>query len=446
MNYIKKIIFIAVAMVTAIPSFAVTDKEMEQARTIAAKHYLRYANNGSDYLDNLHPTSMAELNKELKAKEQENIKSFNGVAVPKDYGTWDKQKLVEYWSNTFFKSPGLKEEGKKCLSILARNLEKIEVGAVSAKDQTPAAPAEAVPAQAQGEATQQPAETENANPAVEDIKASESEADITAQSDAGAGLIDEQPRQKSNTGWYVGILVVLVGVVIWLVMYASKSMKEGSISSEDKKKAEKDIREAQLTAKEEKNKLREQYAGSLNAKNSEIAQLKGKLESATAENDNIKAENESLRRENESLRHELEMLRRNRGAGKPATGESGSVPSESKAESGTSRQGGLPPVVYLGYANQKGLFVKASRTLNAETSVYRMDIPDGHHGEYRVVNDSAVLDRVLDNPGQWLSGGCVIENPEDSDIAAEIITLEPGEALFADNTCRVIKKARIKYI
>ncbi|MDE5840084.1 MAG: hypothetical protein K2H49_04115, partial [Muribaculaceae bacterium] len=123
---------IAVAMVTAIPSFAVSDKEMEQARTLAAKHYLRYANNGSDYLDKLNPASMSELTKSLKNKEIENIKSFNAVAVPKDYASWDKQKLVEYWSSTFFKASGLKEDGKKCLGILARNLNKINVSASAA--------------------------------------------------------------------------------------------------------------------------------------------------------------------------------------------------------------------------------------------------------------------------------------------------------------------------
>ena len=103
-------------------------------------------------------------------------------------------------------------------------------------------------------------------------------------------------------------------------------------------------------------------------------------------------------------------------------------------------------MVFLGYVNQKGLFVKASRTLNVESSVYRMDVPDGHHGKFRVVSDSDILDRLLDNPEQWLGGGCVIENPEDADIATEIVTLQPGEALFADNTCRVTKKARIKFI
>ncbi|MDE5850168.1 MAG: hypothetical protein K2H38_08500 [Muribaculaceae bacterium] len=110
------------------------------------------------------------------------------------------------------------------------------------------------------------------------------------------------------------------------------------------------------------------------------------------------------------------------------------------------RPGGLPPMVFLSYVNQKGLFTKASRSLNPETSVYRMDIPDGHHGNFRVVNDAEILDRLIDDPEKWLAGGCVIENPEDADIAAEIVTLQTGEAVFADNTCRVVKKARIKFV
>ena len=40
---------------------AVTDREMEEARTIAAQAYLRYANDGSGYLDEFKATSMAEL-------------------------------------------------------------------------------------------------------------------------------------------------------------------------------------------------------------------------------------------------------------------------------------------------------------------------------------------------------------------------------------------------
>lgn len=435
---------IAVAMVAAIPSFAVTDKEMEQARTMAAKHYLRYANNGSDYLDNLTPTSVAELSKSLKAKEQENIKSFNAVAVPKDYASWDKKKLVEYWSSTFFKSAGLKEDGKKCLGILARNLDKINVGAPQSKpaETATAVPAEATAAPSQPTEAEAPASATPADAATAEQPAADA-ADLTAQADADAGLIDEQPRQKSNTGWYVGILVVLVAVVIWLVMYASKSMKEsGAAGEEDRRSAEKEIRETQLAAKEEKNKMREQYASSLNSKNGEIKQLKAECDALATQLDNAKAENDTLKRELDATRRELERAKTQAQAPRPpkAGGQNaGQAPQPPKG-------GGLPPVVYLGYVNQKGLFVKASRSLNAESSVYRMDIPDGHHGTYSVVNDPSVLDRVLDNPAQWLAGGCVIENPEDADIATEIITLQPGEALFAENTCRVTKKAHIKYI
>ncbi|MDE5847575.1 MAG: hypothetical protein K2H71_09505 [Muribaculaceae bacterium] len=121
-------------------------------------------------------------------------------------------------------------------------------------------------------------------------------------------------------------------------------------------------------------------------------------------------------------------------------------PQAAPKQGGAARPGGLPPVVFLGYVNQKGLFTKASRSLNVESSVYRMDVPDGFHGKFRVVNDAEILERLLENPEQWLGGGCSIENPEDADIAAEIVTLEPGEALFADNSCRVTKKARIKFI
>lgn len=478
---------IAVALVTAIPSFAVTDKEMEQARAIAAKHYLRYANNGSDYLDKINPSSVSELSKSLKAKEQENMKSFNAVAVPKDYASWDKKKLVDYWSNTFFKSPGLKDDGKKCLSILAKNLNKMTVAAPSATPKpaeaaaSDAKPAETKPVENTEAAQPTPAAEPAAAPSSEPAPADDrnvvadqvvDEASAVAQAEADAGLADEQPRKSSNTGWYIGILVVLVGVVIWLVMYASKSMKETGASLADHKAGEKEIREAKRAAKEEQNKMREQYASSLTSKNDEIKQLKaqcdaleGQLDAARRELDAAKRELAALRqrgsqqkgqepapiRQPESRpqarpqQNQSQSLQRTAQEHKPAAAPSRSQEAPSKSQT-AARPGGLPPVVFLSYVNQKGLFVKASRSLNVDTSVYRMDIPDGHHGTFRVINDADILDRLLDNPEQWLGAGCVIENPEDADIAAEIVTLEPGEALFADNSCRVTKKARIKFI
>ena len=468
MNHLLKILMVAVALVTAIPSFAVTDKEMEQARALAAKHYLRYANNGSDYLDKLTPASVGELSKSLKPKEQENIKSFNAVAVPKDYASWDKKKLVDYWSNTFFKAPGLKEDGKKCLGILAKSLNKLTIAAPSAAP-APAEPAAAAPKQeeaaapaAQAPAAEAPSADASAAPAADAngvaAEAIPEEADIMAQAQADAGLADEQPRKSSNTGWYIGILVVLVGVVIWLVLYAQKSMKESGASFADNKTGEKEIREAKRAAKEEQNKMREQYASSLTSKNEEIKQLKGQCEAFEKQLEASRKESDSLRRELAAAKQELASMRsgasRQQSEQRPQPKTSAPEQSAAPAKPApgapkpqvASRPGGLPPVVFLGYVNQKGLFTKASRSLNPETTVYRMDIPDGHHGLFRVVNDSEILDRLIENPDQLLSGGCVIENPEDADIAAEIVTLQPGEALFSDNTCRVVKKAKVKFI
>lgn len=421
-------------MVIAIPSFAVTDREMEAARTLAAKHYLRYANNGSDYLDKLEPSTMSELNAALKTKEKENIKSFNAVSVPKDYTSWNKSQLVEYWSNTFFKSSGLKEDGKKCLGVLAKKLNKLSVSAPNASNavekpvNTPVAETVAAPA-----ATN--AGNENVELVASDAPVSELAEDLTAVADADAGLVDEQPRRSSNTVWYVAILVVLVGVVIWLVMYASKSMKESGISVDNKKKSEREIRDTKRAAKEEMNNMREQYASSLAAKNDEIKQLKAKCESLEAQLED--AHRELSRVHNRLSASSTQPLSQ---SPKPAS------PASPATETSHSKTTALPPVVYLGYVNQRGLFVKASRSLNPDSSVYRMDIPDGHHGTYSVANTSEVLDRVLSDIGLWLECGCVIENPHDADIATSILTLEPGEALFADNTCRVIRKARIKFI
>lgn len=454
MKHLLKIFMIAVAIVTAIPSFAVTDKEMEQAKAIAAKHYLRYANNGSDYLDKLNPTSMSELTGSLKAKEKENLKSFNAVAVPKDYASWDKDKLVQYWSSTFFKSQGLKEDGKKCLGILAKNLKKINVGAPAADNQENkvAENTQNVEKSEQAVAEQPDATSQNATAGSQegtDVANTDAETEVAvAQAQADAGVVEEQPRKSSNTTWYIVILVLLVAGVVWLVVYASKSMKETGANLSDRKASEKEIRDTKRAAKEELQKMRDQYASSLTSKNSEIKQLKSQCET-------LETELEAARNENTALRRELDLTRKELSAKQNLRQEPGQqrqsqavtpAPVAEKPQTAPARQGGLPPLVYLGYVNQRGLFVKASRSLNVDTSVFVMDIPDGHHGQFRVVNDNKVLDRLLENINQWLAGGCVIENPEDADIANEIITLQPGEAIFSDNTCRVTKKARIKFI
>lgn len=444
MNQIIKLFLIAVAVVTAIPSYAVSDREMEQARTLAAKHYLRYANNGSDYLDKLSPSTMAELTKHLKAKELENIKSFNAVPVPKDYASWDKARLVEYWSKTFFKSPGLKEDGKKCLGILGKNIGKMEVKAPAAPAaKEPEKPAEKTSAPSQSATA---AQQQAAAPAVADTPAASGDAQsAAAQAEAEAqvaaedvDLQEERPKKESGTIYYVIFLILLIGVVIWLVMYAQKSMKETNQIVSDHRNGDKEIREAKRAAKEEVNKMRDQYAASISAKNEEIKQLRAKCGQLEEEVESLK---QQLARKAAAPAPQPQPRRQ-----APSMEEPHDHAEAPKAAAAQRQQTVLPPMVYLGYVNQRGLFVKASRSLNEETSVYRMDIPDGMHGTFRVVNEASVLDRLLSDPEMWLAGGCEIENPGDADIATEIVTISPGEAVFSDNTCRVTVKARIKFI
>ena len=131
---IKRIIASVVLAVFAIPLFAVTDKEMEEARTITAQAYLRYANDGSGYLDDFKATTMSQLESKLKAKEKENIKAFKSVKVPSDYASWDKAKLVEFWGVTFFTSPNLAEKGKVARSRVKQRINAMTVAAPAAKE------------------------------------------------------------------------------------------------------------------------------------------------------------------------------------------------------------------------------------------------------------------------------------------------------------------------
>ena len=78
----------------ALPSIAVSDKDMQQAKVIDAKLYLRWNNKGSGYLDEVSASSMSELESKLKAQEKENLQAFNSVKIPSDYASWDINYLT----------------------------------------------------------------------------------------------------------------------------------------------------------------------------------------------------------------------------------------------------------------------------------------------------------------------------------------------------------------
>lgn len=211
-NIIRTLAGLACLLGMAFPAYSVTKQEMDQARTIAAQRYLRYANDMSGYLDDYSPKTMDELEGKLRAKEKENLKAFKDIPVPSDYASWDKEKLVAYWVDAVKNGSNLQKKGKESYNSIRNNLNEMVVAAPAAespKEVAPAAP----------EVVEVPAATQ------ETVTEA---AEITADSSAALSGPEDTPVEEngSNTWTYVIILGILVIVVICLMVYASKALKK----------------------------------------------------------------------------------------------------------------------------------------------------------------------------------------------------------------------------
>ncbi len=414
-------------------AFAVTDGEMEQARTITAKNYLRWANNGSGYLDELKetPKSIAELKKVLKPKELENLKAFEKIAVPRDYASWDKDKLVAYWSETFLSTPGLDEQGSRSRSRTAKALKDLKVSAPQKDAPAPEA-AEHTPL-ANAEAAQEAGPvSEGTDPVADEIAGQMAAADSVAE--AAIDEIaenDEVKPKKSNATWiYVGILIFLVIVVVCLVIYAARSMKSGRGNDPDDSD---ELGGSSSAPKEHKEQAvyspgdtvdRKEHEFMIERKNEKIRKVKAELDVVREENARLQAAHDALQTRLNQAQTQIESLRL-------ALGEAGKKPAVRS--------------LYLGRVNRNGLFVRADRQLNPDATVYRLESEDGYTGTFRVVNNPAVTERALENPVQWLEGGCTAADLEDTDGFTEIVTETSGTAVLEDGCWKMVRKARIKY-
>ena len=475
----KRIIYIIslsiVMLMSHLSAKAVTEKEMEQARTIATKAYLRYANDGSGYLDQIQAKTMADLEKSLKPKEKENLKAFKAIPVPADYQSWDKQKLVEYWGVTAFTTPGLLEKGR-----IGRNRAKKNISAMTV---TPPAKesdkktAEAAPANQ--------TKTETAPPA-ESTKAAESESSPTdsvannptdstaitaiAQAEAAADALsqlDDEPELKKadNHTWiYILILCILVAVVCTLVVFASNVMKKNEAAIRRNEPEKQSLADAANA-----NALREKFAATLNSKNEEIKTLSKKIETINAQNSSLKANLEGLTAEIASLRSRLndanrkiadmqnasaanstDSTHRNDSPKAPAaSGATEIIPAKQQPQQTSSQRAATQAAplrtIYLGRANAKGIFVRADRNLNLGNSIYRLDTTDGYAGSFRVANDPTVWEMALLTPRESLLGACVIAEPDNTAGMTKIVTDSAGTAVFEGGCWRVIRKAKVHY-
>lgn len=464
---------------THLSAKAVTDKEMEQARTIATKAYLRYANDGSGYLDKIQAKTMAELERNLKPKEKENLKAFKAIPVPSDYKGWDKQKLVEYWGVKAFTTPGLVEKGRIGRNRAKKNISAMTVTPPAKKPAekgsgSPAAPA-AVPAKTAPADTARkaapPAVSADAAVAASDSTANAAIAQAEAAADALSRIDDEPQLQKAdNHTWvYIVILCVLVGVVCALVVFASNVMKKNE-------EAVRGASPQQLPAADtpaNANALREKFAATLTAKNEEIKTLSKKIESLNAQNTTLKGNLESLTAEIASLRTRLNESNRKiadmqNAVNSVATSAAQPAPSVQPVATVQTAVQPVQPVqparpvepaplpaapkaaaplrtIYLGRANAKGIFVRADRNLNLGNSIYRLDTTDGYAGSFRVAADPTVWEMALLTPRESLLGACVIAEPDNTVGMTKVVNDSAGTAVFEGGCWRVIRKAKVHY-
>lgn len=427
-RFFKRCIFLAL-LGMALPALAVTEKEMEQAKAITAQAYLRYANDGSGYLDDFRATSLAELEGKLKAKERENIKAFKSVKVPTDYAGWDKAKLVEFWSVTFFTSPNLSDKGKVAKSRVRSRIQAMTVSTAPAVEPTPAQE----PEPKEEPVLQTPTEPATADEPVAEIvsdaptaeQAIEEQKDILADQNAIAedNAEKEYKKDSGSTIWYVIALVLLIGCVIWLVLFAVKVMKKQSaaISQEGDTSA---------------------YAPA--GDNSALVEA---LKSAEAENRELTERVNQLKSENKRLRNEMQKLKNDLEKGRFAPPAARTAVREQKPEESSERpaEGKMPNVIYLGRANSKGLFVRADRRFVPGNTIFRLDTRDGLVGTFFVLDREETLNMALSNPEQYLMGGCTGDDLEETSGFESIVTINAGTAIFENGCWKVLRKSKIRY-
>lgn len=450
MKRIARIIVYSLLLLPSLSASAVTEAEMEKARVIAAKTYLRYANNGSGYLDEFTVASLSELEPKLKAKEKENLKAFKAIPVPSDYKTWDKDKLVEYWSTTAFSTKGLLKDGLVGKYKAKKLLSKMTVSAPQKEAPKPAAESpEKESPQTVANKTDSPAGKETSNPDSKENAAVASPEEMTPLSEAEALLaqipasdeLDEPIKKERNLTWlYIVILVILIGVVVWLVVFASNTLK---------KNAGKDIDDESKKASPVFGgdpDLREKYAAKLAEKNDEIRTLSAKAES-------LERRNEELRRHADALASELNALKKhmqNPAAGTEravAVGQDPTRREEPRSEYPRSKEARREGerAIYLGRATGRGVFICADRMLNPSHSIFRLVTDNGYTGTFRVVNDAEVWDNALTNPEENLLGACLVQNIDSAPDASRIATDSAGTAIFENSAWRVIRKAKVHF-
>ena len=457
MKRLIKILTLTLMLGASLTAFAVTKNEMDQARALAAKAYLRYANDGSGYLDQISPKSMADLEKQLKAKEKENIKAFKSIPLPSGYESWTKDQLVEFWGKAFSTS-GLIEKGRGGRARAKKYINDMTIAPPVKEEKKQEEKKE------QPQPAQQPSAEKEQNPvaavaagntpaAVDSMQATLDKAEAIVE--GGMQAVEEDPqisKVKDHSLTYIIILIILVAAVIALVVFASNVMKRNAAAA---RKGASGAPVADLPVGDDSEKimeLKEKFSATLTAKNNEIASLSKKIET-------LNSQNAGLKKNLEALTAEVGALRTRLGAATKALESAQAVVASAKAATAPAAAPAAPVqpaasqpaasaplrTIYLGKVNSKGIFIRADRSLSVGNSVYRLDTADGFSGSFRVASDPTVWEMALLTPRETLSGGCVADNLEDTAGMEKIVNDAAGTAIFDNGCWKVLRKAKIHY-
>lgn len=410
-------IFLSLIVSVAITSSAwgVTREEMEQARTITAQAFLRYMNNGSDYLDKLNPTRVSELKKHLKEKELQNLKTFESIAYPKIdiYKNWDKAQLLEFWGTTFFTNPKVPQQAQG-----AKRQVKSKINAMSVM-QSDTAETDAIESQPQQQAIDA---TQEAQRIIDSITRADSIAaeaaileasndvvkeDFTSDSIAAeeSTIEDNEETVKSKnspTLIYSLILIVLVAIIAALIVYAVKGIQKSN--KQDVRKNEDDTRV--FADKEDNNN--HIYKEMLDEKDREIASLKAEIDRL----------NDVILRMNNRLSDAISEISPNQ---RPTR------------------------TIYLAYANSKNIFVRADSIYNEDYSIFKLVTSDGITGSFSIIENPIANKLALSLPISILKNSCQSEDMHHDNWCKQIITENAGTAIFENGRWIVKRKADINF-
>lgn len=401
-----------VSVVVASSAWGVTREEMEQARTITAQAFLRYMNNGSDYLDKLDPVKVSDLKNSLKTKEKENIKIFESIEYPKIevYSQWSKDDLLKYWGTDFWNDSRIPAHCKGARVRVKSKIGAMNVGAEAIKSQeTTATLAEADNAASEAQRVldsikmadsiaTEAAILEASNDMVQEDFASDS---IAAEESA----IEEEETVKSKSSptlIYSLILIVLVVIIAALIVYAVKGIQKSG-----KQDVKRDKNEETDSADEEDDD-NHIYKETLDEKDREIASLKAEIDRL----------NNVILRMNDRISDAISEISPNQ---RPTR------------------------TIYLAYANSKNVFVRADSVYNEDYSIFKLVTSDGITGSFSVIDNPIANKLALSLPISILKNSCQSEDMHHDNWCKQIITENAGTAIFENGRWIVKRKADINF-